>query len=541
MSKLCTPHQAAERIQDGDTITISGTIGLMLPTPILDALESRFLQTGHPRHLTWFDVFPTGLPGIEPLAHDGLIGRVISGWYTLHPKLRDLIAADRVAAYCYPLGTLAFWMQRIAAGHDGLLTPVGVDTYVDPTQRGGRLNGAAGDELVTRTAIDGKDYLWYRPLPVNVAILRGTTVDSDGNLSLEREHVTMSVLYQALAAKRHGGTVIAQAARLVERGAIHPRDVVVPGELVDCIVIEPDVHWDEALPEMDWLAPWDRLPRPPRRVLRSRDRTHWRDWHHRGLAHTDADERPLTPDVIASRRAVQEMRPATVVNLGLGMPARDVISAAIDEDIDQELSLSIETGVLGGAVNGLGYRSGVTAILDTPAIFSLYGTQVMDATFLSMIEFDRHGHVNLLTYGDRWVGPGGSMDIAHHITRVVFLGTFTAGGLQAHAEDGRLCIDQEGSHPRAVADVQAICFNGHHMRAAGKDVLYVTERAVFRLGDAGPTLIEIAPGIDLDRDVLAHMNFTPAVSPDLRPMDPRIYRPGPLGLRDDWGLPPLPA
>jgi propionate CoA-transferase len=251
------------------------------------------------------------------------------------------------------------------------------------------------------------------------------------------------------------------------------------------------------------------------------------------------DERPLTADVIASRRAVLEMHRGGVYNFGLGMPARDVIPATIDEEIDQEVTLSIETGVLGGQVNGLGFRSGVTSILDTPGIFSLYATKVMDGTFLSMLEFDRAGNVNLLRYGDTIVGPGGSMDIAQHNPKITFLGTFRAGGLAVECIDGSLRIVEEGSHPRAVEQVQAISFNGPMMHAAGKEVLYVTERAVFRLTEDGPMLIEAAPGIDVERDILACMAFRPAIAETVHTMDARIFRPGPLGLRADWGLAPI--
>lgn len=536
--KVCSAAEAVAAIRDGDTITVSGTIGWALPSAILDALETRFLSEGGPRDLTWFDPFPTGLPGIEPLAHAGLLKRVIGGWYTPHPALRELILENGVEAYCYPLGTLAFWCQQIAAGREGLLTPVGLHTYVDPRQGGGRLNEAATEELVTLATVDGREYLWYRHLPIHVAILRGSVVDTAGNLSLIEEHVTMSALYQALAAKRCGGTVIVQARRLVEEGAIPPREVTIPAPLVDRIVLHPEQNADELFPDLRWLDPADRVPRPPRQVLTTPDREVWRRWLHEGDEAAGQPERELTADTLVGRRAVMEMRPGTVVNIGQGLPARDVIPAAVDEGIDEEIELSIETGVLGGLVNGLGFRSGVTAILDTPAIFSMYATKVMDATFLSMLEFDRQGSVNLLRYGDTWVGPGGSMDIAHHMQRIVFVGTFTAGGLEVVCRDGRLIVQTEGTHPRGVERVQAVCFNGEEMHRAGKQVTYVTERAVFRLTDEGPCLVEVAPGIDVEREILDVMAFRPAIAPDLKPMDARLFRPGPLGLRQDWAAAP---
>lgn len=516
----------------------------MLPIPILNAIEARFLSEGHPRDLSWFDVFPTGLAGIEPLAHHGLLRRVISGWYTLHPRLREMALADEVAAYCYPLGTLGFWCRASAAGQS-LLTQTGLDTYMDPTHpdscAGGRLNHAASESLVRRVEYDDGPQLMFRPMPVDVAIIRGTTVDCAGNLSLEDEQVTMSVLYQALAAKRQpNGMVIVQAGRLVDLGEIPARSVAVPGELVDRIVIHPDAHIDESAPMLDWLDQETRLPRPPRQVLLDHDTEVWRRWQETGKS-PPLVERRLTADVIAGRRALMQLNRGELVNLGLGPPMRDVASAAIDDDVDPELRFSVETGVLGGVMNGRWYRSGVTSILETPDIFSLYTTSVMDASCLGMLEFDAQGNVNLLRYGDTIVGPGGSMDIAAHIKRIVFLGPFRAGGLDAIGDDGRLHIRSEGAFPRAVEGVQAVCFNGPRMLEQGKTVHYVTERAVFQLTGQGPMLTEIAPGIDMQGDVLDQMEFSPAIAANLRTMDRRIFTTGPIGIRGDWGLPPLDA
>ncbi len=531
-SKVCTAQEAVGEIQDEDWITIGGTLGWSLPTAVLDALETRFLTESEPRDLTWFDPFPTGLPGIEPLAHSGLLKRVIGGWYTPHPAIRALILANKVEAYCYPLGSLAFWCQQIGAGRDGLLTPVGLNTYVDPRQRGGRLNAVARDELVAVVQVDGREYIWYRHVPITVAILRGTTVDTAGNLSFEEEHVTMSALHQALAAKRNGGTVIVQAKQLVDEGEIPPRQVTIPAPLVDRVVLHPDQHANELSPDLAWLDPGDRVPRPPRQVLTSMDHEVWRQWVQEGQRDVPETERELTADRLVGRRAVLEMRPGSVVNVGQGLPARDVIPAAIDEGVDQAVELSIETGNLGGIVNGLGFRSGMTAVLDTPSIFSMYATDVMDATFLSMLQFDANGSVNLLRYGDTWVGPGGSMDIAHHINRIVFVGTFTAGGLVVACHDGQLEILTEGMHARGVQRVEEICFNGSDLVAAGKEVTYVTERAVFELAESGPKLVEVAPGIDVQTEVLDVIRFRPTVADDLKSMDPRIFRPGPMGIFD---------
>jgi acyl CoA:acetate/3-ketoacid CoA transferase len=306
--------------------------------------------------------------------------------------------------------------------------------------------------------------------------------------------------------------------------------------LVDAIVVDTVQPSDDLFPEFDFMTPWDHVERPPAQVLTSPNRDAWSVW----LSERRIDPelappvRLLTPDVLIGRRAAFELHRGDVVNIGQGLPARDILPVTIEEGLDEETVLSIETGHLGGIVNGLGFRANAQAILDSPAIFSLYGSALINAAFFSMLEFDAEGNVNLLRYGDNWVGPGGSMDIAEAAPRIVFCGTLRAAGLQAHGAAGSLGITVEGAVPRAVARVQAVCFNGPKMLREGKEVLYVTERAVFRLTASGPELIEIAPGMDLEKDVLAQMCFRPVISPALKTMDRRIYTPGVMGLRHEW-------
>ena len=379
-SKLCAAEDAAALVRDGDCITISGTIMAQLPSKVLRAIEVRFLDEGAPRGLTWFDPFPTGIPGIEPLSYDGLLKRVIGGWLTPHPKLRQLICEGAVEGYLYPLGTLSFWCQAMAAGRDLYLTKVGLDTYMDPRNGGGKLNAATTEDLVSLVTVAGEEYIAFGRLPINVAILRGTVVDEEGNLSLEDEHVTMNTLYQALAAKRFGGTVIVQAERMVPVGQIPARQVVVPGVLVDAIVLDPEQHADGA-PDLHWSNPFMRMRTAPPQVLASPRGEAWRRWFTDGTV----DEalapraRQLAPDMLIARRAALELRRGDVVNIGQGLPAREILPVTIEEEIQDELTLSIETGHLGGVVNGLGFRANTTSILDTPGIFSLYGSGLVSA------------------------------------------------------------------------------------------------------------------------------------------------------------------
>jgi propionate CoA-transferase len=536
-SKLATAEEAVAAIPDGACITVSGTITLLLPRTLLGALEARFLAEGHPRDLTWFEPFPTGEPGIEPLSYPGLLKRVIGGWYTPHERLRQMILADEVEAYLFPLGSLSFWCQAMAAGRDRYLTKVGIDTYMDPRHGGGRLNARTTEDLVSRATVDGEEHIVYPKLPINVALIQASVVDEEGNVSLEDEAATMNVLYQALAAKRFGGRVIVQARRQVTAGQIPPRLVAVPGILVDTIVINPSEEREDSTGTMTFLMPSHRISRPPSPVLVSPQRKVWRRW----LTEATVDEscpqtREVTADMAIARRACLFLEPGAVVNVGAGLPLREIPPVAIEEAVENDILLSVETGVLGGLFNGAGFHANMASFLDTPGIFSLYSSGLIGTAFFSMLEFDADGNVNLLRYGRTWVGPGGSMDIAEAVENVVFCGTLRAGGLQVTGRDGRLVVDAEGTTPRAVSDIQGVCFNGERMRRQGKNVHYVTERAVFRLTDDGVELYEVAPGIDIDRGVLAQMAFVPKLASEWRPMDERIFRPGPMGLREDWGL-----
>jgi acyl CoA:acetate/3-ketoacid CoA transferase len=538
-SKVCTAEEAVATIPDGACITVSGTITMLLPRTLLGALEARFLSEQRPRDLTWFEPFPTGEPGIEPLSYPGLLKRVIGGWYTPHERLRQMIVDDEVEAYLFPLGSLSFWCQAMAAGRDRYLTTVGIDTYLDPRHGGGKLNARTTEDIVALTTVDGVEHVEYPRLPIDVALIQGSVVDEHGNVSLEDEAATMNVLYQALAAKRFGGRVIVQARRQVAAGQIPPRLVAVPGILVDAVVINPAEEREDSTGTMSFLLPSHRIGRPPSRVLTSPQRKVWRRWLTEGTVDESCPEvRPITADVAIARRACLFLEPGAVVNVGAGLPLRDMPPVVIEEDIEGDVLLSIETGVLGGLFNGAGFHANMAAYLDTPGIFSLYGAGLIRSAFFSMLELDADGSVNLLRYGITWVGPGGSMDIAEAVDDVVFCGTLRAGGLQVSGEGGRLVIASEGATPRAVGDLQGVCFNGDRMRRQGKTVHYVTERAVFRLADDGVELCEVAPGIDADRDVLGQMSFVPKVAPDLRTMDERIFRPGPMGLRRDWGLGP---
>ena len=321
-SKICTAEDAVATIPDGACITVSGTITLLLPRTLLGALEARFLSNGHPRDLTWFEPFPTGEPGIEPLSYPGMLKRVIGGWYTPHERLRQMIVDDQVEAYLFPLGSLSFWCQAMAAGRDRYLTKVGLDTYMDPRRGGGKLNARTTEDIVSLATVDGDEHIVYPRLPIDVALIQASTVDEDGNVSLEDEAATMNVLYQALAAKRFGGRVIVQARRQVAAGQIPPRLVAMPGILVDAIVINPSEEREDSTGTMSFLMPAHRISRPPRVSSPHRQRKVWRRWL------TEERSTSRAPRRVRSRRTwrshgarASRLEPGAVVNVGAGAAA----------------------------------------------------------------------------------------------------------------------------------------------------------------------------------------------------------------------------
>ena len=519
VAKLVTAEEAAALIKDGATITVSGIGGTMYPQQVLAAIEVRFLAEGHPQGLFWFDPSPTGAgPGFEHLAHEGMLKRVIESWFVPMPELIKLIKANKVEAYSYPLATAHFLVREIAAGRQGYLTQVGLHTYVDPRQGGARLNAGTTEELVEVRQFGGEEWLWYKGFPIDVAIIRGTSADEVGNIGYEEETLSLSALNQAQAAKSSGGIVIAQVKRRVRKGGIHPRAVLVPGWLVDYVVVDPNQPQSANFPDryVEGLTGTVRVPDPPITVY------------------------AISADKLAARRAALELRSDTVINVGAGVAGAAMAPVAWEEGIAPLLTITVEHGNVHGLHGGM---SGInpTYMPDYVALFHHYFGGNLDACFLAMAQIDKEGNNNLNYFGGILTGPGGAMDIAQGTRKVVFCGPFTADGLQVEAKGGRLSIVREGKITRFVDRVDQICFNGRDFWAMGKEVLYVTERAVFRLTASGLELIEVAPGIDLERDVLGRMQFRPSISPQLKIMDPRIFDSAPMGLHKDWtGQPFLP-
>ena len=517
--KIVSAEEAIDLIRDNDTIVTAGFVGAGFAEELAIALKERFLKTGRPRNLTL--TYPAGQgdgkgKGLNHLALEGLVGRVICGHTGLTPGLGKLIHENKILAYNVPMGAVTQLYRDIAAGKPGNLTHVGLGTFIDPRVDGGKLNELTktqGEDLITLMNIDGKDYLFYKSFPINVAFLRGTTADPDGNITMEKECMVLDALAMAQAARNSGGVVIVQVERLADSGTLSARNVVIPGILVDCVVVaKPENHWQTfGTPYSVAFSCEHRVPM-------------------QAIPPLEMGERK-----IIARRAAFELKPNSIVNLGIGMP-EGVSRVANEERVLEYATLTAESGIIGGLVmGGLDFGAGVNsdALIAENAIFDFYDGGGLDIAFLGMAETDVEGNVNVSKFGPRFTGPGGFIDISQNAKKVCFVGTFTAGGLKTSVEDGKLIIDQEGREKKFVRQVEQKTFSGKYAVSIRQQVLYVTERCVFTLCEEGLELIEIAPGIDLDGQVLALMDFKPVMRRPPRLMDERLFRLRRMGIKDD--------
>ena len=514
-NKVVSSKDAIALIREGDTVCTSGFVGTGTPDGLLHALEQRYLQTQSPKGLTL--VFAAGQGdgkhrGLNRLAHEGLLRRVIGGHWGLIPKLGKLALDDKIEAYNLPQGCISHLYRDIAAGKPGVITKVGLHTFVDPRLQGGKVNASAKQDLVRLLELDGEEWLYYKSFPIHVALLRGTTADPNGNITMERESLILDNLAMAQAVKNSGGVVIVQVERLAAVGSLHPRQVVIPGILVDCVVLStPEFHVQTYATEYNpAFAAEIRIP-------------------------TDRIEpMPLEIRKVIARRASFELSLDAVCNLGIGMP-EGVSAVAREEKLLEYLTLTTEPGVVGGMpASGLDFGAAVNtdAIIAQNQQFDFYDGGGLDLSVLGMAECDASGNINVSRFGSRLAGAGGFINISQTARRLVFVGTFTTDGLDVSVRDGKLTILREGRSRKFVKQVEQITFSGAYAAQKGQQVFYVTERCVFQLTSEGLLLLEIAPGLELARDILAHMDFVPIVrSPKL--MDARIFRAEPMDLRSD--------
>jgi propionate CoA-transferase len=513
--KVVTAAEAVRLIRDGDSIVIEGFVGQCFPEELTLALEQRFLQTGTPRDLSLVFTVATGDRqgrGLDRLCHEGLLKGAIGGHWGLSPELGKMAVGNMIDAHNLPQGVISHLFRDTAAGKPGLLTRVGIGTFVDPRNGGGKINERTTEDRVELITLNGEEYLFYKAFQLDVGFLRGTTADPEGNITMEREALTMEAHAMATAVHNAGGLVIVQVERVAETGSLSPRDVKIPGVLVDCVVVsQPEHHW-QTLGTAYSAAMSGEL----RRVRNS------------------VPALELTDRKVMARRAAMELRPDSVVNLGIGMP-EGVANVAAEEHILEYLTLTAEPGAMGGMPSGgLDFGSSVNAdaILDQPSQFDFYDGGGLDIAFLGMAQADRVGNVNVSRFGSKLAGSGGFINISQNAKRLVFVGAFLAPS-RSKVEDGRLVIRDGVAAPKFLAEVEQRTFSGEYAAQIGQPVLYVTERCVFQLTIDGLELIEIAPGVDLEKDVLAHVAFQPIIRGQPKLMDSRLFLDEPMGLKDD--------
>ena len=512
---VISAQEAALLVNDGDTISTGGFLSAGSPETLNKALEQRFLETGHPRDLTLFFAACQGNrdgSGGDRYAHEGMLKRAVGGHWDRAPKLGEMALAGKFEAYDLPQGVIGHMYRDIAAHKIGTITHVGLYTFVDPRNGGGKLNSTAREDLVKLVNIEGQERLLYKTFPIHVVFLRASYGDEYGNCTVHREIGPLDVTAMAQACHNSGGKVIVQVEKVVQGGTLDPRLVAIPGICVDALVVGSaedslqcmGVPYDGSLTG-DFRVPLDAIP-----------------------------EIPLDAKKVVARRAAMELPDGAVVNLGTGVPEK-IANVAAEEGISDRMTLTVEAGPVAGIPMGgtqFGAAANPMALMPHNVQFDFYQGGGLDVAFLGLAETSGNGDLNVSKFGSRLAGCGGFIDITQNAKKLVYCGTFTTKGLRTECRDGKLVILQEGSRKKFVRQVEHVTFSGRYAVETGQPVLYVTERAVFTLRPEGMTLIEIAPGIDLQTQILDQMDFVPQIAEDLKLMDARIFREGKMGLAD---------
>lgn len=522
--QVMSAAQAAQLVQSGDTVAVCGVVSLLSTEAVLQALEERFAKTEAPRGLTVISPCRTGwsapgqTTGLEHLAAPGMVDRLIASSYNVRdtPRLIDAAVHNRIATYVLPMGVLFRWMRECAARSPGLLTQAGLGTFFDPASSAtsGDVRAhpdAPGFDLLKRVNIDGIECLFLRTTPIHVAIVRGSVADEDGNVSLEDEPISGGVRHMAMAARTNGGKVIVVVKRIVPRGTLHPRQVEIPGIWVDAVVLDGQAIQSQLAFEPAFTGAVRSAPVPK--------------------------AMPLDHQKIILRRAALELARGDVVNLGVGMGSQ-LPSVIAEEGALAGLTFSVEHGALGGVpamgvpgqTGAFGAHYNPQAIVDSADLLDFYHGGGLDATLLGFAQIDAQGSVNVAKFDGAIRGPGGFVDITFRTKKVLLCGTLTSGSLRVAVEGASLRVLQEGRHRKLLPAIEQVNLHGPSAFARGAHVRVITERCVFALDAQGLLLIEVAPGIDIERQIRPHVGFELRVSPDCRPMDARLFLPQPMGL-----------
>lgn len=503
--KVITADQAADLIQDGQTVATGGFVGIGVPEALLSAVKRRFLKHHQPLGLTL--VYAAGQGdgkerGLNHLGEKGLVKRIIGGHWGLVPKLGKLAYENELEAYNLPQGVISHLYRDIAAGKPGTITHVGLNTFVDPRIDGGKLNDAAQEDLVELLTLNQKEYLFYHSFPIHIALLRGTTADENGNITMEREALTLEALSIAQAVHNSGGKVLVQVERVIEQQKLSPQLVKIPGVLVDAVVVaEADEH----------MQTYAEQYNPA----------------YSGESRVSRDQLQFEKDIrlIIGRIAACYLKKGSVVNLGIGMPEA-VAQAATEQGLIDEITLTVEPGGIGGIPSSglsFGAAANAEAIIDQPSQFDFYDGGGLDQAFLGMAEVDQSGNVNVSRFGTRTAGAGGFINISQNAGEVYFMGAFTSGKQQVDMLEEGLEVISNGPVKKFVPVVQHLTFNGLQSIQSGQLIRYITERAVFKLTAKGLLLEAIAPGIDLQKDIIEQMEFTPIIEQEPEILDLKLF------------------
>ena len=514
--KIITKEAAIQLIKDDSFVGLAGFVGCAHPETLTAACEESFLKNGHPKNLTI--QFSAGIgdgktKGSNHFGNAGMVKRIIGGHYGLAPRLGELISKNQTEAYNLPQGIVAHLWRAAAGNKPGVLSKVGLKTFIDPRLEGGKLNGKTTEDIVKLMPIDGEEYLFYKAYKPDVALIRASTADENGNLTMERESVITEAFAIAGAAKANGGIVIVEVERIAVKGTLKPMDIKIPGVLVDYVVMGDKDKFLQTNGEYYNPAYTGEVKFPLGSVV----------------------PLPLTERKIIARRAAMELKPHCKANLGIGMP-EGIATVAAEEGFGDTLTMTVESGGFGG-VPAAGASFGATvdaeAMICQTDMFDFYDGGNLDVTCLGIAQVDSFGNLNVSKFGPKIPGCGGFINISQNAKKIVFCGTLTAGGLRETIRDGKLVIEQEGRSKKFVQKVEQITFSAEYAKSIHQPVIFITERAVFELQDEGLVLTEIAPGMDLQKDILGQIDAKVKVSANLKVMDERIFKEKIMGLAAD--------